>query len=76
MLKFVIVCYESVYTPDREDRRKAGAAAAGTATAAAGEKREALAEVQAQPEELQLGAPKPSAPPACAACCGRCESPS
>lgn len=72
----VFVCNEHVYTPDREDRRKAGAAAAGTATAAAGGRQEAPAAVQAQPEELQLGARKPSAPPACAACCGRCESPS
>lgn len=65
-----------MYVPDREDRRKAGAAAAGTATAVAGGRRVAPAELQAQPEGLQLGAPKPNAPLACVACCGRCESPS
>lgn len=76
MFGIVIVCDEVVYTPDREDRRKAGAAAAGTATAAAGGSREAPAALQVQLEVLQLGAPKPNAPLACAACCGRCESPS
>lgn len=48
----------------------------GTATVAAGGRRAALAGVPWPPAGPRLGALRPSAPLACAACCGRCESPS
>lgn len=48
----------------------------GIATAAAGGRRGAPRAAPAGPAAPRQGAPMPSAPPAYAACCGRCESPS
>lgn len=66
-----------IYKPDHEDRRKAEAAVVETATVAADGRQEARMVAAERPAaQLQLDVPKPSAPRACAACCGRYGSPS